>query len=88
MPYSFISIINCLTSTYLHILCNNQNLLLKVAFCNEFYTLCQSHNVDYSTVSHLATNDKRIGASHSMVPVLHFFKQKLQNLQGFPLFSF
>jgi UDPglucose 6-dehydrogenase len=43
-------------------------LATKVAFCNEFYQLCQAQNIDYSMVAMLATNDQRIGSSHSIVP--------------------
>jgi UDPglucose 6-dehydrogenase len=43
-------------------------LAVKVCFCNEFFTLCQSHDIDYSTVADVATSDQRIGQSHTRVP--------------------
>ena len=43
-------------------------LAVKVSFCNEFYTLCQSHDIDYSVVAAVAASDPRIGQSHTRVP--------------------
>lgn len=43
-------------------------LATKVSFCNEFESFCKAKGVDYDIVRGYATNDSRIGASHSMVP--------------------
>lgn len=43
-------------------------LAMKVGFCNEFYQLCQKHEMSFDIVSSVATKDERIGASHSQVP--------------------
>lgn len=43
-------------------------LAVKVSFCNEFYTLCQSKGIDYSVVADIAASDQRIGQSHTRVP--------------------
>jgi UDPglucose 6-dehydrogenase len=45
----------------------NAFLALKVAFCNEFYDLCQVFRVDYELVRELWLQDPRIGASHTVV---------------------
>ena len=46
----------------------NCYLATKVSFCNEIYRFCQHKNIDYDTVSHLATLDPRITVSHTQVP--------------------
>ena len=43
-------------------------LAMKVSFCNEIASLCESKNINYENVRNLATLDERIGASHSTVP--------------------
>jgi len=43
-------------------------LATKVSFCNEFYQFCKASDVEYETVRKYATNDERIGNSHSSVP--------------------
>jgi UDPglucose 6-dehydrogenase len=43
-------------------------LATKVSFCNEFYQFCKASNVDYEIVRKCATNDTRIGSSHTLVP--------------------
>jgi UDPglucose 6-dehydrogenase len=43
-------------------------LSTKVSFCNEFESFCKAKGVDYDIVSGYATNDPRIGSSHSSVP--------------------
>jgi nucleotide sugar dehydrogenase len=43
-------------------------LSVKVSFCNEFESFCRAKDVDYNAVREYATNDSRIGSSHSMVP--------------------
>lgn len=43
-------------------------LATKVAFCNEVYQLCQHKHLSYDTVVQLASTDRRIGSSHTMVP--------------------
>ena len=45
----------------------NAFLAAKVAFCNEFFDLCQSFNVDYAAVRRLWLQDWRIGESHTVV---------------------
>lgn len=46
----------------------NSFLATKVAFCNEFYQLCQKLDIDYETVAKYACLDERIGSSHTSVP--------------------
>lgn len=43
-------------------------LATKVSFCNEFSSFCNSLNVNYETVRKYASNDSRIGHSHTLVP--------------------
>ena len=43
-------------------------LATKVSFCNEFYNFCNASGVNYETVRNYATQDLRIGPSHSFVP--------------------
>ncbi|MGH2377194.1 MAG: hypothetical protein ACRDGT_01820 [Candidatus Limnocylindria bacterium] len=45
----------------------NAFLALKVAFCNDFYDLCERLGIDYGTVRGLWLEDERIGASHTLV---------------------
>ncbi len=45
----------------------NSFLALKVAFCNEFFDLCQNVGVDYESARELWTADWRIGESHTNV---------------------
>jgi len=46
----------------------NTFLATKIAFCNEWYTFCAHHHIDYERVRSLATSDPRIGGSHTHVP--------------------
>ena len=46
----------------------NCYLALKVGFCNELYDYCSNRNIDYEIVRNIATNDTRIGGSHTKVP--------------------
>jgi UDPglucose 6-dehydrogenase len=46
----------------------NSFLAAKVAFFNQIYDVCQASGIDYNTVRHLITHDKRIGESHTQVP--------------------
>jgi nucleotide sugar dehydrogenase len=46
----------------------NTFLATKVSFCNEIEEFCKHKNVDYNTVSELATLDKRISRGHTHVP--------------------
>ena len=46
----------------------NCYLALKVSFCNELYDYCSNRDIDYETVRNIATNDTRIGGSHTKVP--------------------
>jgi UDPglucose 6-dehydrogenase len=46
----------------------NTFLAVKVSYSNEIYEFCCKNNIDYETVCHLATQDKRIGSSHTTVP--------------------
>jgi UDPglucose 6-dehydrogenase len=46
----------------------NAFLATKVGFCNEFASFCKANEVDYSTVQKYATDDSRIGISHTNVP--------------------
>ena len=45
----------------------NSFLALKVAFCNEFFDLCQGFGVDYDEARDLWLQDWRIGESHTIV---------------------
>jgi UDPglucose 6-dehydrogenase len=45
----------------------NAYLAMKVAFCNEFFDLCDAAAVDYEEVRSLWLEDWRIGASHTSV---------------------
>jgi UDP-glucose 6-dehydrogenase len=45
----------------------NSFLALKVAFCNEFFDLCQSLGIDYDLVRDAWLQDRRMGASHTLV---------------------
>jgi len=46
----------------------NTFLATKVLFMNEIYELAKKTNCDFSHVSRMVTQDKRIGASHMSVP--------------------
>lgn len=46
----------------------NNFLALKVSFCNEIADFCSKKNIDYEKVRVQATDDDRIGTSHSKVP--------------------
>ena len=46
----------------------NTFLSTKISFCNEIYQFCQSQNISYKNVRKIATNDLRIGSSHTNVP--------------------
>jgi UDP-glucose 6-dehydrogenase len=46
----------------------NTFLSTKIAYCNEFYRLCNALNLNYNTISEIACADKRIGLSHIKVP--------------------
>jgi UDPglucose 6-dehydrogenase len=45
----------------------NAYLAMKVAFCNEFFDLCEAAGVDYEQVRNLWLEDWRVGASHTEV---------------------
>ena len=45
----------------------NSFLALKVAFCNEFFDLCQGFGVEYNEARKLWLQDWRIGESHTVV---------------------
>jgi UDPglucose 6-dehydrogenase len=45
----------------------NSFLAVKVAFCNEFFDLCQGFGVEYEEARHLWLQDWRIGESHTLV---------------------
>lgn len=45
----------------------NAFLALKVAFCNEFFDLCEAFGTDYELVRQLWLEDRRIGPSHTIV---------------------
>ena len=69
---------NRITSDSIHFVSNktaesiklfrNTYLATKVGFCNEFYQFSTKVGVNYETVRELATRDKRIGSSHTIVP--------------------
>ena len=46
----------------------NNFLAVKVSFCNEMEEFCRRKHIDYENVIDIATNDIRIGDSHSSVP--------------------
>jgi len=46
----------------------NAFLATKVGFCNEFAAFCKAKQVDYDIVRRFATEDSRIGVSHTSVP--------------------
>jgi UDPglucose 6-dehydrogenase len=46
----------------------NCYLSTKVSFCNEIFDFCNTMNVNYENVRKIATNDERIGESHTTVP--------------------
>lgn len=46
----------------------NTFLSVKISFCNEFFMMCKSMNIDYSKVAEVAHLDKRLGTSHFKVP--------------------
>lgn len=46
----------------------NAFLATKVAFANEFYSLCKEINIDFNKIVSMAILDKRLGDSHFQVP--------------------
>ena len=42
--------------------------MVKVAFFNNIYDLCQVNGADYDVVRQILTHDTRIGTSHTLVP--------------------
>lgn len=68
----------CINSNKIHFVDNNEAEMIKlfrntflstkISFCNEIYQFCQSQNISYENVQKLATNDPRIGSSHTTVP--------------------
>ena len=46
----------------------NTFLATKISYCNEIYEYCQKAEIDYERVRKYATNDTRIGGSHTNVP--------------------
>ena len=68
----------CINSNKIHFVDNNEAEMIKlfrntflstkISFCNEIYKFCQSQNISYENVRKLATNDPRIGSSHTNVP--------------------
>ena len=46
----------------------NTFLATKVSLCNEFAQFCSAHDINYEAVRAVATDDNRIGESHSRVP--------------------
>ena len=68
----------CINSNKIHFVDNNEAEMIKlfrntflstkISFCNEIYQFCQSQNICYENVRKLATNDPRIGSSHTNVP--------------------
>ena len=68
----------CINSNKIHFVDNNEAEMIKlfrntflstkISFCNEIYHFCQSQNISYENVRKLATNDPRIGSSHTNVP--------------------
>lgn len=45
----------------------NSFLATKVSFCNQFYNICEKHNILYEEVRELFILDKRVGDSHTFV---------------------
>jgi UDPglucose 6-dehydrogenase len=68
----------CINSNKIHFVDNNEAEMIKlfrntflstkISFCNEIYHFCQSQNISYENVRKLASNDPRIGSSHTNVP--------------------
>ena len=68
----------CINSNKIHFVDNNEAEMIKlfrntflstkISFCNEIYKFCQSQNISYENIRKLATNDPRIGSSHTNVP--------------------
>ena len=46
----------------------NTFLAIKVSYSNEIHEFCSKNNIDYETVRQVATEDRRIGNSHTAVP--------------------
>lgn len=46
----------------------NTFLAVKVSYANEMYAICNKLEIDYDKVIRLATQDKRLGTSHWLVP--------------------
>lgn len=46
----------------------NTFLAIKVSYSNEIHEFCNKNNIDYETVRQVATEDRRIGNSHTAVP--------------------
>lgn len=46
----------------------NTFLAVKVSYCNELEEFCRNKNINYETVRQIATEDERIGKSHTVVP--------------------
>jgi UDPglucose 6-dehydrogenase len=46
----------------------NTFLAIKVSYSNEIHEFCSKSDIDYETVRLIATEDKRIGNSHTSVP--------------------
>ena len=46
----------------------NTFLAIKVSYSNEIYEFCSKNNIDYEIVRQVATEDRRIGNSHTAVP--------------------
>ena len=46
----------------------NTFLAIKVSYSNEIHEFCSKNNIDYETVRLIASEDKRIGSSHTAVP--------------------
>lgn len=46
----------------------NSFLATKISFCNEIYEFCEIKDIDYNIIRKYATDDIRIGESHTNVP--------------------
>jgi len=46
----------------------NTFLAVKVSYSNEMHEFCKTKGIDYETVRRVATQDDRIGSSHTIVP--------------------
>jgi nucleotide sugar dehydrogenase len=46
----------------------NTFLAVKVSYSNEMHEFCKTRGIDYETVRRVATQDDRIGSSHTVVP--------------------